>query len=71
MFVFLATVEVAINRIKERVLQGGHSVPIDDIVRRFYRSKNNFWNIYKNMVDNWHLIYNSGENFEVIAIKDS
>lgn len=39
------------NRIKIRVLNGGHNIPKEDIIRRFYRSKKNFWNIYKNLVD--------------------
>mgnify|MGYP007101910994 CR=1 FL=1 len=38
------------NRIKVRVLNGGHDIPHDDIVRRFYRSKKIF-GIYKDLVD--------------------
>ena len=67
-FICLETVEVSINRIKERVLKGGHSVRESDVVRRYYRSKKNFWNVYKDIVDSWHLIYNSGPNFNVIAV---
>ena len=33
------------NRIKIRVLNGGHNIPKEDIQKRFYRSKENFWNI--------------------------
>lgn len=32
---------INIQRIKERVSQGGHHVPMDDIYRRYYRSLNN------------------------------
>jgi predicted ABC-type ATPase len=45
-FIFLETPEVCISRIKERVLKGGHFIPDKDVIRRFYRSKSNFWNIY-------------------------
>ena len=43
------------NRIKIRVLNGGHDIPKEDIKRRFYRSKENFWKIYKDLVDEWLL----------------
>ena len=39
----------------------------EDIVRRFYRSKRNFWLIYKNFVDKLDLFYNSGDNLQEVA----
>ena len=66
-FLFLKSPETCIARVRNRVRAGGHHVPTEDIVRRFYRSKQNFWNIYKNMVDQWHLFYNSGEHFQEVA----
>jgi hypothetical protein len=33
------------------------------VIRRYFRSKNNFWNIYRNIVDKWYLIYNSDLHF--------
>ena len=50
-FLFLKSPEVCIARVRNRVMAGGHDVPEEDIVRRFYRSKRNFWLIYKNLVD--------------------
>lgn len=76
-YVFLESPEDCIQRIKLRVRLGGHFVPDEDVIRRYYRSKTNFWNIYKNLADNWVIIYNStteepqkvvvgtGENFVV------
>lgn len=55
------------NRIKIRVLNGGHNIPKDDIIRRFYRSKKNFWNIYKNLVDEWNLFYNGTSEYILVA----
>ncbi len=66
-FLFLKSPETCIARVRNRVRAGGHHVPTEDIVRRFYRSKHNFWHIYKNMVDQWELIYNSGEHFQEVA----
>ncbi len=50
------------------MLAGGHHVPTEDIIRRFYRSKKNFWYIYKNHADRWILFYNSDEWSLQVAI---
>ena len=55
------------KRIKIRVLNGGHNIPKNDIIRRFYRSKENFWNIYKNIVDEWNLFYNGTSEYILVA----
>ena len=55
------------NRIKVRVMNGGHNIPHDDIVRRFYRSKENFWYIYKDLVDEWNLFYNGTSEYILVA----
>lgn len=69
-FLFLKSTETCIARVRNRVRAGGHHVPTQDVVRRFYRSKNNFWHIYKNQVDQWYLFSNSGNHFqEVVAGK--
>jgi predicted ABC-type ATPase len=58
-YVFLESPADCIQRIKIRVKLGGHSIPDEDVIRRFYRSKANFWNIYKNLSTEWVMIYNS------------
>ena len=55
------------NRIKIRVLNGGHDIPKEDIIRRFYRSKENFWNIYKDLADEWTLVYNGTSEYIIAA----
>lgn len=67
-YVFLYSPTVCIERIKERVLKGGHHVPDKDVIRRYYRSKENFWNNYKNLADKWFLVYNSENKFIEIAL---
>ncbi len=49
-------------------MAGGHDVPAEDIVRRFYRSKRNFWYTYKDQVDHWYLHYSSGEHLQEVAV---
>ncbi len=67
-FVFLKSPETCVARVRNRVSAGGHHVPTEDVIRRFYRSKRNFWYIYKDMVDRWHLFYNSAEHFQEVAV---
>jgi predicted ABC-type ATPase len=52
-YIFLKDPNECIERIKDRVNKNGHSVPDEDVIRRFYRSKVNFWESYKNIVDQW------------------
>lgn len=66
-FIFLKSPETSIARVRNRVLAGGHHVPTDDIIRRFYRSKKNFWDIYRSKVDKWFLLFNSKEHFQEVA----
>lgn len=66
-YVFLEHPRICIERIKERVLKGGHFVPDNDVVRRFFRSKRNFWNIYKLEADNWFIFFNSDSHFQEVA----
>ncbi len=62
----LASVDLAIERVKLRVFEGGHSVPISDIKRRFERSWRNFQEIYKGLVDEWIVFDTSGHKPKII-----
>ena len=42
-------------------------MPTEDVIRCFYRSKDNFWHTYRELVDQWHLYYNSTEHFQEVA----
>lgn len=60
-FLSLPNVEMAIERVATRVVQGGHDVPEAIIKRRFEAGIRNFNKIYKSLVDAWTLYDNSGE----------
>lgn len=66
-YLFLETLDEHIARVKNRVLNGGHDIPVKDISRRFGRSRELFWINYKDLVDEWYLIYNADDEFEEIA----
>lgn len=57
----LASAELALSRVAARVLQGGHGVPADVVVRRFAAGWRNFLHVYKPLVDGWALYDNSGD----------
>ena len=65
--IFIASPEEAINKVRQRVRKGGHSVPEADIIRRFGRSKSNFWHLYKDSVDSWKIFFSVEENFVPVA----
>ena len=52
-FLKLASVDLAMERVRLRVSEGGHNIPMEDIQRRFDRSWINFQEIYKQLVDEW------------------
>ena len=67
-YVILESPKFCIERINYRVRKGGHFVSPEDVVRRYYRSRRNFWTIYKNLADEWIAYSNSGEVPEILAI---
>ena len=70
-YLFLENPQAHIERVAIRVLSGGHSVPREDIVRRFYRSREMFLSVYSDLVDWWEIYYNADKSFEKIADKNS
>jgi predicted ABC-type ATPase len=55
-YLWLPTVEMAIRRVRRRVLLGGHSVPEEMIRRRYDRSLRNFGE-YRHLVDEWKVFH--------------
>jgi len=66
-YIFVETAEEAIRRIDIRVRKGGHPVPSVDVKRRFPRSKVNFWETYRMLVNNWKIFLNSKDEFSQVA----
>lgn len=66
-YIFLENYVENIIRVRNRVLLGGHDVPVNDIIRRYKRSFKMFWNTYKNLVDEYFIIYNGNDGFDIVA----
>jgi len=65
-FLRLASARLALRRIAERVRQGGHPVPAEDVRRRFLRGWRNFEVTYRPLADAWAVYDNSAEQFQLI-----
>ncbi|KJU84013.1 Zeta toxin [Candidatus Magnetobacterium bavaricum] len=66
-YIFVDASDVSIERIVRRVQNGGHHVPDEDVVRRFHRSRQNFWHIYRQLAFSWEVVYNGGKDFIEVA----
>lgn len=67
-FLRLASPDLAIARVRQRVREGGHNIPEPVIRRRFASGLRNFENLYKPLVDEWALYDNSAN--EPILIEE-
>ncbi len=58
-YIYLASVELALARVRVRVAQGGHDVPPDVVERRYWRGLSNFFSLYQVLANRWLLCDNS------------
>jgi len=71
-FVWVPSAEVSIQRVRERVFQGGHGVPEDTIRRRYQRGLTSFFTLYQRLADGWEFYDNDNpEEPRLIAMGDS
>ncbi|MBC7887259.1 MAG: zeta toxin family protein [Ferruginibacter sp.] len=67
LFFWLDDVNLAIERVKTRVLEGGHNIPKEVIIRRYKKGILNLIRIFVSLCDYWLVIDNSGLQFKYIA----
>lgn len=61
LFFWLESPEVACERVKKRVSEGGHDIPVDTIYRRYWLGLENLFRIFMPIVDYWALYDNNNE----------
>ena len=66
-FLWLDSAELAIERVKQRVSEGGHNVPEETIIRRYHAGIENFFTLYQDKLDYWMFIDNSWVNQDLVA----
>jgi len=67
LFIWLDSPETAIQRVADRVAEGGHNIPEGIIVRRYYRGIFNLINLYMPICDSWIVVNNRNVVPELIA----
>lgn len=58
-FLWLPSPEMAAERVRDRVRQGGHDIPPDTIRRRYRAGLRNFFRLYQPLTDSWRFYDNS------------
>jgi predicted ABC-type ATPase len=66
-YIGLASAELAVARVAERVKRGGHAVPQPVVRRRYDRSFENFLQLYRALADSWMMVDNSVEPIPSIS----
>ena len=67
-FIWIATAEMSLQRVRLRVSQGGHDVPEDAVRRRHRPTIQNFLGLYFPLFSEWRLIDNTDGDQQEIAM---
>jgi predicted ABC-type ATPase len=65
-FLWLPSEDLAIERVANRVRQGGHDIPVPTIRKRYQRGLSNFRSLYSPVVDGWLLL--DGSQFPPLEV---
>jgi len=66
-YVAVSSEDISLERIRQRVKEGGHNIPQDTVKRRYKKSLSRFLNSYRHKVDHWCFFDNSGRDAMMIA----
>ncbi|MFY0673064.1 MAG: zeta toxin family protein [Bacteroidia bacterium] len=69
LFLYLESIDIAKERVRNRVIEGGHNIPEKVIERRYEMGLKNFFKIYKDVVEDWLLFDNTDNNPTLLALK--
>ena len=67
LFFWLDSVELAKERVQTRVLEGGHNIAENVIIRRYFAGIKNLFDLYIPICDYWMIFNNSNPSIEMIA----
>ena len=69
-YLWLPNADMAVSRVFTRVRHGGHSVPQENIRRRYERGLMNFFQLYAPIADSWEMHDNGSPPPRPIALRD-
>lgn len=67
MFLYLASPDLAVERVAGRVARGGHAVPEDVVRRRYVRGLQNLFGLYMPLVTSWD-VYDASASGDPILL---
>ena len=68
-FLWVRDPEITLRRIRYRVAEGGHNIAEDVVRRRFSRTMQNFFAIYRPLMDGWKLYENDLPAPRLLAVE--
>jgi len=68
-FLWASQLEVVLARIRQRVLEGGHNIPEDVSRRRFFKTLQHLFGIYRPLFDVWKLYENDLPEPRLVAVE--
>lgn len=66
-FLWLSSADLAIERVADRVRNGGHNIPGDVVRRRYAAGIRNFFDLYQPVTTSWVLYNSSGPQPTLVA----
>jgi predicted ABC-type ATPase len=66
-YFWLNSTELAVERVKTRVISGGHDIPINIINRRYWAGITNLSKLYLPICDYWLIIDNSEPPYQIVT----
>jgi predicted ABC-type ATPase len=70
-YIWLPSADLAVERVRARVLSGGHDIPEETIRRRYEKGLENLRNLYLPLAQGWRVYDNSGGEPRLIAFRDA
>ena len=66
-YFWLHSPDLAIARVRQRVASGGHNIPEETIIRRYYRGQKNLIQSYLSLCQTWIIYDNSTFPSQLVA----
>lgn len=68
-FIWVRQPEITLARIRQRVIEGGHNIPEETSRRRFFKTIENFFMLYRPLFDAWKLFENDLIEPRLVAVE--
>ena len=70
-FIWIPNSDIAVERVRERVMHGGHYIPEEVIRRRYVTGLRNFFSLYQPIANSWRFFDNSKRGLPSLIAKGS